>query len=267
MKPKMTVIVICCVLVALFCSAGPAQAENPEHSKTESLAKEVSLSFSSNFRSRYVSFGIADSEGWVWQPFANIEWKGIGFNVWGNLVMEDKADRGTFNEVDLTAYYDINFHNFNIHPYFTVFLYPTDNKFSLDYSSYSDVLPSLYLSYFFKPFNVFINAQFYTHPTPWALRSEMGLGFTEELPMNFGINSSGLVGFDNSRRNKAEFNISETTFDYFTYSIAIPWKPIKGLVIKPNAYVTAYFQQKFRNATRYPVQVYGGLDLSYNFSP
>ena len=77
-------------------------AETRESRREKSLADNISLSFISNFRSRYVSHAVADSVGWVWQPSATIEWYGLGFNVWSNFVIEDSADRGTFNEVDLT---------------------------------------------------------------------------------------------------------------------------------------------------------------------
>jgi hypothetical protein len=242
-----------------------AIAETWETRKKKSLLENVSASVTSNFRSKYVSHALADSLGWVWQPSATIEWYGLGFNAWGNFVLDDEADQGTFNEIDLTLYYDIKIYGFTIHPYFAAYLYPTDNKRSLDYSASTDLLPSIQVAYSAGPVDIFADVEVYAHPNPGAVRAEFGIGVTEKLPLKFGIETSGLVGFDNSRYNKATFNISDTTFDYFTYSIAFPWNPIKGFVVKPNAYVSAYFQQKFRNATPYPVLMWGGVDFAYNF--
>lgn len=246
----------------------PAQAiaETWETRKKKNLVENISTSFYSNFRSKYVSHALADSAGWVWEPAATIEWYGLGFNAWGNFVLDDEPDQGKFNEVDLTLYYDFKTHGFTIHPYFVAYVYPTNNKNSLDYSAYTDLLPSIQVAYSAGPIDIFADVETYVHPTPGAVRAEFGIGLTEKLPLKFGIETSGLVGFDNSRYNKAVFNISDTTFDYFTYSIAFPWNPVKGLVIKPNAYVSAYFQQKFRNATRFPVLVWGGIDFTYSFS-
>ncbi len=240
-------------------------AETQETRKKKSAIDNIAVSFYSNFRSKYVTHALAASEGWVWQPSATIEWYGLGFNVWGNFVLDDEPDQGKLNEVDLTLYYDIKTHGFTIHPYFVAYLYPTNNKNSLDYSAYTDLLPSIQVAYSAGPVDIFADVETYVHPNPGAVRAEFGIGLTEKLPWNFGIETSGLVGFDNSRYNNAVFNISDTTFDYFTYSIAFPWNPIKGLVVKPNAHVSAYFQQKFRNAAKNPVLVWGGIDLSYSF--
>lgn len=244
----------------------PAKAipETRETMKKKSISENLSASFYSNFRSKYVTHALAASRGWVWQPSATLEWYGAGFNVWGNFVLDDEPDQGKFNEIDLTLYYNIKIHGLTIHPYFAAYLYPTDNKKSLDYSAYTDLLPSIYLAYTLGPIDIFADVEVYVHPRPGAVRSEIGIGFTEKLPLNFAIETSGLVGFDNSRYNKAIYKISDTTFDYFTYSIAFPWNPVKGLVIKPNAHVSAYFQQKFRDATPNPVLLWGGIDFAYN---
>lgn len=230
----------------------------------ETNKNKFSFNFTSNFRSKYVTHALAASNGWVWQPSATVEFYHFGFNVWTNFVMEDSADKGEINEVDLTLYYDYKWHNLTIHPYFVAYTYPTSNKRSLDYSAYTDLLPSLHLSYAIGPMDIFADIEVYVHPTPGAVRSEIGIGLTEKLPMKFAIETSGLIGFDNSRYNKATYNISDTTIDYFTYSIAFPWNPIKGFVVKPNANVSSYFQQKFRNATANPVLLWGGIDFSYN---
>ena len=241
-----------------------AISETKDSREAKSLAENISYSFSSSFLSRYVSHSIADSQGWVWQPAATVEWYGLGFNVWSNFVIEDKADRGTFNEVDLTIYYDYKFHGLTIHPYFTADIYPTNNKLSLDYSSNTDVLPSLHLSYALGPLDIFADLELYVHPNPGALKTEVGVGLTQKIVKNLAIETSGLVGIDNSKYNKAQFNVSDTTCDYFTYSIAFPWNPLKGLVIKPTANVSAFLQKDLRDATRYPVQVWGGLNFAYH---
>jgi hypothetical protein len=244
---------------------GTAIAETPESRKEKSLIDNISYSVSSDFRSRYVSYALAASDGWVWQPAATIEWYGLGFNVWSNFVLDNIPDQGKFNEVDLTLYYDYCIKGFTIHPYFTSYIYPTSNKRSLDYSAYTDVLPSLHLAYSAGPLDFFADVQLYVHPTPGALRAEFGIGLTHELPFKFGVQTSGIVGFGNSKYNRSVFGISENAFNYFTYNLAFPWNPIKGFVVSPNMHVSSFFAQKFRDRTQYPVLVWGGVDFSYNF--
>lgn len=240
-------------------------AETKESRKEKSLAENISYSVSSDFRSRYVSHSLAASDGWVWQPAATIEWYGLGFNVWGNFVLDDIPDQGKLNEVDLTLYYDFHIAGFTIHPYFASYLYPTSNERSLDYSAYTDLLPAIHLAYSAGPLDIFTDVQIYVHPTPGAVRAEFGLGLTHKLPLKFGIQTSAIMGFGNSKYNRSVFNISENALNYFTYNIAFPWNPIKGFVVSPNAHVSTFFAQKFRDATQYPVLVWGGIDFAYNF--
>ncbi len=240
-----------------------AIAESRESRRGKSLLDNISTSVESDFLSRYVTHSLACSDGWVWQPSATIEWYGFGFNVWANFVIEDIPDQGKFNEVDLTLYYDFKTHNFTIHPYFVAYLYPTSNKLSLDYSADTDILPALHLAYSAGPLDIFADVQVYAHPNPGAVRTELGMGVTHKLPLKFGIEMSGLVGLNNAKYNRVVFNISETAFTYFTYSISFPWNPVKRLVLKPNAHVSAFFAQKFRDATQFPVQVWGGLNVAY----
>ncbi|MCF8129105.1 MAG: hypothetical protein K9N10_11370 [Deltaproteobacteria bacterium] len=63
---------------------------------------------------KYVSFGKPFGRGAVWRPSGFIEWKGIGFNVWSNFVINRGPKQGQFNEVDLTLYYDVKIENLTI---------------------------------------------------------------------------------------------------------------------------------------------------------
>ncbi len=242
-----------------------AITETHESLKTVGFFKNIATSVYSNFRSRYVSHALASSDGWVWQPSATVEWYGLGFNVWGNFVLDDIPDQGKINEVDLTLYYSYEIAGFTIHPYFTSYLYPTSNKLSLDYSADTDVLPSIHLAYTVGPLSIFTDVQVYVHPRPGAVRTEFGIGLTHKLPLRFGIQTSGIVGLGSAKYNNSVYNINDTAFTYFTFNIAFPWNPIKGLVVKPTAYVSTYFAQRFRSAVQYPVLVWGGIDFAYNF--
>ncbi|MFH1829594.1 MAG: hypothetical protein ABH871_02290 [Pseudomonadota bacterium] len=245
----------------------PAKAipETFESRREKSIVENLSFSVYSNFPSRYVYQAMASSDGFVWQPSATIELYGVGFNVWGNFVLADIPDQGKFNEVDLTLYYNVKIWGLTIHPYMLFCLYPTDNKRSLDYSAYTDIKPSLHLAYSLGPIDIFTELAVYLHPNKGALILDMGLGFQHEIVKNFGIETSALIGLGNSRFNRSNFNVSETKINHFAYSLGFPWNAVKGLLIKPNANVSAFFSQKLRNAVPYPVLVWGGVDLSYNF--
>jgi len=235
--------------------------------KKKSFLENISTSVESDFLSKYVFQGTASSAGWVWQPSATIEAYGFGFNAWGDFVMGDIPDQGKINEVDLTLYYDIKVWGLTIHPYMLFCLYPTSNKLSLDYSAYSDIKPSMHLAYSIGPVSVYADLEVYVHPTPGALTLDLGLGLQHEIVHRLGISTCGQVGIANSRFNRGTFNINKTKFNYFEYSLSLPWNAIKGFVVEPNINVSVLLSQELRDAApgQLPVLVWGGVDLIYNF--
>jgi hypothetical protein len=244
---------------------GEIESEGVVPKEFRPLPDHCSLSIESDFRSQYVSYGIVYSNGWVWEPSATFEWKGLGFTLWGNFVMNDETDQGKFDEFDFILYYDIDVKGLTIHPYFGTYVYPADDKNSLDSSSLTDIEPSLYLSYKLGPIDIFLDFNLYVHPIPGAARGETGIVLTEKLPLNFSLVTSGLVGFSDSKYNRYTFRVTDTTFPYFTYMLAFPWEPLRGFIIRPNGHVTAYFQQKFRDKVKYRIPLWGGIDFIYNF--
>jgi len=236
-----------------------------EKKHRKSFADAFSYSVTSDFLSKYVFEGVASSRGWVWQPSATIEAYGVGFNVWGNFVMDNIPDQGKFNEIDLTLYYDFNYKGLNIHPFFLACLYPTSNKVSLDYSAYSDLKPQLHVAYSLGPVDIYTDMMLYAHPTPGAFDIDFGLGFQHNLAKRVGITTAAQISFGNSKYNNSQFGINKNRFHHFTYQLGLSVNPVKGLVIEPNINVAAFFSQQFRNAVRFPVLIWGGVDLTYNF--
>ena len=240
-------------------------AETPESRREKSFVENISTSVYSNFRSRYVYEGLANSQGFVWQPSATIEIYGVGFNIWGNFVLNDEPDQGRMNEVDLTPYYNATIGNLTIHPYVMLCFYPTDNKNSLNYSAYTDVKPSLHLAYSLGAIDIVTELIFYAHPTAGALLWDFGLGFQHELVDRLSIETTALFGLGNSRFNRNAFGSPQTRINRFEYSLGLAWNPWRGLVIKPNVHVSTLLPKRFRDAVQTPVLVWGGLDLTYNF--
>jgi len=231
----------------------------------KSFTDALSYSVTSDFLSKYVFEGVASSRGWVWQPSAAIEAYGVGFNVWGNFVMDNIPDQGKFNEIDLTLYYNYNYKGLTIQPNFLTCIYPTSNKVSLDYSAYTDLKPQLHVAYTLGPVDIYTDMMLYAHPNPGAVDIDIGLGFQHHLAKRVGVTTSAQVSFGNSKYNNSQFGINKNRFHHFTYQLGLSVNPVKGLVIEPNINVAAFFSQEFRNAVMFPVLGWGGVDLSYNF--
>ena len=169
--------------------------------------ENLSFSATSDFLSKYVYEGAALSCGWVWEPSATIEAYGLGFNAWGNFVMDDIPDQGNFNEIDLILYYNYNIIGFDIQPFFQTCLYPTSNKISLDYSSYTDLEPGLHLAYTLGPVDIYSDLKVYVDPNPGALVLDLGLGFQHQIVKRVGISTAAQITFGNSKYNNSQYGV------------------------------------------------------------
>lgn len=233
--------------------------------KYKTFAESLSYSVNSDFLSKYVYEGEASSRSWVWQPSATIEAYGLGFNAWGNFVLADIPDQGRFNEIDLTLYYNYNYKNLSVQPFFIACIYPTANKISLDYSASTDMKPSLHLAYTLGPIDIYTDVQLYVHPTPGAVIWDMGLGFQHKIVKDVAISTAAQISFGNAEYNNSQFQVKENKVQQFTYELSVSITPVKGFVIEPNINVAAFFSQVLRDAVAYPVLVWGGVDFTYNF--
>jgi hypothetical protein len=259
--------------------AAPQKAEEQALPETPTVAEEMKPnkylkhlkgSLVSNFRSLYVSHGLADSAGWVWQPSGTIEFYGVGFNIWMNMPMDKEPSQGSINEIDYTIYYTITLYNLTINPYFLV-ITSYGNPKSLDYSYHTNIVPSLYVSYAYGPFSVFIDLEMYAYPSPaWALRGQFGLAVNCPLPKNFGVETSAMIGINNALYNKAHLGVDQAAITYFTYDLGVYWKPWRGLKIKPNVHFSTFLPEAFLKNPGgnipTPVLYWGGVDLSYSFN-
>ncbi len=102
MYKKMIKTLVMVSLIAITFGALPALAEDES---------PVSASADVSILSQYVWRGYALSDdSIVVQPSATVTYGGFGFNLWGNLDMDELgSDDTSFNETDMTLSYDMSF--------------------------------------------------------------------------------------------------------------------------------------------------------------
>jgi uncharacterized protein (TIGR02001 family) len=91
-------------------------------------AMAADASFGADINSAYVWRGITFNDGAVIQPSLDVTTGGFGFNVWGNIDIDD--DNGTlddreFSEVDLTLSYSIDIKSVSLSVGYIEYLFPT----------------------------------------------------------------------------------------------------------------------------------------------
>ncbi len=230
------------------------------------LVEALNFRFSSYLTTQYVSFGQPFSEGAVWQPSGSVEYRGLGFNIWANFVLDNEPNQGQFNEVDLTLYYDLKLGNFTIHPFMVVVFYPNADPASLDYSNAEDYEPSLHMAYALGPFDLFVDATLYLVRKPGRFKMKTGLGYRKMLYDGVRVNTYLLLGFANGRYNQTPETDPGTRLNYFEYSFELIFRPWgKGFSVKPNIQFSNILPDALRKTADDPTIVWGGVELVYEF--
>jgi len=237
-------------------------------SRARWFVEDLRYRLASYVATQYVSFGKPFSRGAVWQPSACIEWKGIGFSVWSNFVINRGPNHGQFNEVDLTLYYDVRIENLTIHPFMLVVFYPNADPGSYDYSDTEDYEPSLHLAYSMDKFHLFMDATLYLVNRPGRFKVKTGLGYRDRLTDRLRIETYGLLGFANGRYNQTETTDPGAQINYFEYSLGLVWRPwadLEGLTIEPNIQISTTLSNAVKKTTDDPTLVWGGVEVVYRF--
>ena len=227
--------------------------------------EDLGFRVGSDFMSRYVWNGIAESLGPVWQPSGAIEYKGFGISVQANFVLNDEPNQGQFNEVDFTGYWGGKFANLEIDVSFTYSIYPNDNPASLNFSP-NCAAGNFHLAYPVGPVNLFGDVSVWVYNPLGGFFADFGLGYQRDLPLNFSITTAVLLGFSNGLYNITQVGVDVgATANLFNYNLAFPWSPIKDLIITPEFNVSALLDRQLRAGVRFPTNVWGNLQVSYNF--
>ena len=231
----------------------------------ENFFQSIGFRVNSNFHSRYVWNGLAYSRGPVWQPSAQVEYRGFGASVTGNFVLNDEPNQGQFNEVDFTGYYGTKIKNLEIDFAVTYSIYPNDNPASLNFSQ-DEVSGNLHLAYPLGPIDLFTDLNFFLYQPTGGFFWDFGIGYQKKLPLNFALSVSGLFGMANAQYNREFIDVSLGTGpNVFTFSLAFPVSPVKGLILTPQFNVSTMLSGDIRAAVPYPNNIWGDLAISYNF--
>lgn len=112
-------IVLAAVLILLFFSPGLA------HERARGgVGLQSDWGAETFFYSRYISRGIASSDGPVFQPSAWVTLDDFTLSYFGNFVLGQEKQQGEFNEADISLAWNREWKGFSIEPMFTLYTYP-----------------------------------------------------------------------------------------------------------------------------------------------
>jgi len=225
----------------------------------------VRFQVQSTFSSRYVWNGIPCSRGPVWQPNASLEYRGFGFSVNGNFVLNDEPNQGQFNEVDFTGYYGISIKKWVLEVSVSGSVFPNADPASLNFSE-ANMGANLHLAYPAGPLDLFTDFSIWFFEPAAGVFWELGIGYQRKLPLKFSIATSASFGLANGRYNESFLGPEIGTGpSVFSYSLSFPWNPWKGFYVTPQFNVSTLLTDAARDSVPFPTNVWGDLTLGYSF--
>jgi len=233
-------------------------------SRSSHISKNISLSFESDFLSKYLYRGIPASRGFVWQPSATIEAYGAGLTIWGNFVLNDEPNQGEFNEVDFIPYYTKTWGNFTFNPSILFAIYPNDNPASLNYTAETSVRPEINVSYAIGDFDIFADGSVYVHPENNGSYWFIGSGFHKKLFCHVRLDTSILFTIADKYYNRSHVADVGTKINAFEYLLTISINPIDNLTFVPYFHMSILLPPSIRNAVANPNQYVGGIEIKYD---
>jgi hypothetical protein len=218
----------------------------------DSLAAEAS--FTTDVNSAYVWRGITFNDGVVVQPSLDVTKGGFGFNVWGNLDVDDydnSLDDGEFSEIDLTLSYGFDIKSVSISFGYIEYLFPAGGLGTREVYGSVSVEP-------FDGFHTGINV-YYDFDEVEDYYMSMNIGYSRELIEKLSMNidlTAGYAGEDMSAGTDSglhDYNISLGLGYAVTDTLSA-----SGFVAYTDSFDDDVLPEQ-------DVDLYGGIGASYSF--
>lgn len=222
------------------------------------------ISADSDFYSQYVWRGLPASESFVWQPSLNVQYYGVGFNVWANFPVAPQPNQGQFNEIDLTPYYTRTIEKFTLFTWLDLELYPNRNPKSLD-AGETTLEWGLHVQRPVGPIFLFTDVVVGIVFARGGVYWNMGVGYQKDLPWNFAVVSKALFAVANGTFTAAYVAPVGTVPMQFEWSLAFPWTPFHGWSFTPKMAVSTLLDTNLRTASGDPTIVWGGLAVDFTW--
>lgn len=229
---------------------------------TRLKTKHFGFGVYSDILSRYVWRGLLSSEGAVWQPSFSLEYYGVGFNLWANFPLIGGPNQGQFNEVDFTLYYNKEYKKVTFHTWMYAVIYPNGDPTSLDFGVAS-LEWDLHVSRPLGPIFLFTDFSLRLVSAPGSVYWDIGVGYSRELALNFGMETSVLFALANGKFTNAHVAETGTVPYLFEASLAFPWRPLKGFTVSPKMLISTLLDGSLRAATANPTLIWGGVSFAY----
>ncbi|KPA12137.1 hypothetical protein MHK_007658 [Candidatus Magnetomorum sp. HK-1] len=219
------------------------------------VAQAADVTGSIDFNSAYEWRGLIFNDGLVAQPSVDISSGGFGFNVWGNIDLDDydkTLEEGKFSEIDLTLSYSFNIDSLSISAGVIEYLFPNTTSHSTREAFLSlgvGIIDGLSLAF----------DGYYDFEEVDDYYLNLGISYELEPVKDLTVASTISVGAAGEDASSGE----DGGFHDYKIALSIGYAVTKEMSVAVNA---AYVSNVDDDVLADPdVNFYGGLGISYQF--
>jgi len=202
--------------------------------------------------SRYVWRGLEWNNGPAVQPSAWASAAGFTATVWYSVNLKDDG-RGRFKELDTLLAYSFELGSLEIEPAFNLYWYfqQVDEPHTGE--------AALTLAWGLGPLELFTRHSFDLVEYRGAWFGELGLRTSMPLAARLVLEGSALAGFGSRTFNQIYIEAGGTTLDLAALDLALQWRPVAGLYLRPHLSLSTLVAPSLRRAVRHPMLACAGL--------
>lgn len=259
------------VMVAFLAISG-GQVFGADESENQTNMAEVRV----DFLSAYVWRGITLNDGFVVQPALDLlHPSGLGFNVWGNVDIDDyngRYEKGEISEVDLAVRYELPLEGpLALAVAYAEYLYPKEGKYMVDDPTQETVEDqdtrevSVHLS--LTPIeSLSLDLGIYRdvdESNGWY--GDAGVSYTYEITEAFTLNGSVRLGI--ADKKFAEYNVEGTKGGFFDWNatLAAEYEIADGLSLGASVSYVDNIDDDVFPEDSCKVNVLGGVNVLWSF--
>jgi hypothetical protein len=246
------------ILFPLLLVSGRAIAQEPG-SRTNETPK-VTYGFETDFNSRYVWRGIAQSAGPVKQMTAWVSISGFTFHAWGNMPLGREPQRGNFNQGEFSVSYTGEWKKLAIEPAFLFYL----NRSSDNVDSPPTGEVSVKVSYPAGPLRVFTEHSFDYIRYRSAYFGQAGLSNEVRLNRKTTVASELKLGWGSAKFNETNIGVPKRAFNLIGAEVSLTHSLSHRFYLRPHFEFTQILDGRLRRHLASPTIGAFGLALSIN---
>ena len=259
-RGRLELVATLAVVLALSLLGAPASfAAGEEPAAGQPAADESAFAWGAEaeLATRYVWRGMALSDGAVIQPSAWGSWNAVTLTAWANVSAGWGDDRGSSDELDLIASYELSLGDVTLEPYF-IHYHLIDQPGSSDTGELG-----IKLALPLGSFELFTEHTVDVEDASGAYFGQLGVSYERELAAAWTATATATIGWGSSDFNEYYLGVPDSGFGLAMADFAITYKLSDALSVRAHIAASTMPDETLQDQVDDPDLVWGGVVVSF----